>query len=918
VADADAAWMWYLPNAVLDAPYGQAYYYANLTVAEDDTPAVAYYSGDNQVDVYVNGRFVGTNANAGAISTASVTLSAGTNVIVLRATNWGSSAGVIFSLADGHTGATLLNTGNASQPLWAWSPCAGSLGAGGVAVAGTVAPVVPPPPAVNCSAYEPADYPYSNPFYTASGSLSGSQGGSFFAWSGGVAAVDPTAAFIWSSPGAVTDAPVDTAYYNATVHATQLTHVTIYASADNQVDVFLNGLFVGSNADWSTTATLSATLQAGSNAVQLRARNWGGSAGLIMTLLDEEGAVLLNTGSPTSLTSWSTSPCSELFPPVPPPPAFAPAPPGGSGPNSVACAADTPRAAVYLTAPAHTTSSGFAWADFSIVDASAAWIWNTPNAAADAPSAQAYFSATLTLAAPADVLLFFSADNSAEVSLNGTVVASVSDWSKVASVAASLPAGDTPLSVRAVNWAGPAGLVLTVRDAVTGAVLLNTGAANVGAWSWCGAPVTVDTLEVSTELSALTQQGGALSADAMAALAAAIALQTGVDADNVFVGDAYASGADSPLSATPVAAAPPGAGTPPAGAATPPAGGASAGPASAGPASAGPASGRRRRLVDDVSLSIVISGLGSNESTAQAVAAVLGSPTTLMRLATAAGVSSLRLATQPSVSARVASTMPPAPVLIVEPGVQTPTVQTPAMPPPAIQAPVVPQPPMAQAPPVVPSPPAAALAPGGQAPLVPPPVVAAQAPLVPPPVAVRVVPPPPVSATTPPPPVVAPTVLASAMTLSSLTVAQFTPAAQSAFVGVLATQLGVATSAITVTGVTAAAATARRHLLQAAGITVAFTVAAPSSSSVAAITAAIVAAPASSGFTAALNTQLVAVGAPATTGVVVAAAPVTVSAGVPPAAPPVVVTGITTSSHAVVAATPALAVLLAAVLALVQ
>ena len=859
-----------------------------MTVAQA-TPAVAYFSADNQVDVYVGGLFVGTNANSGAISTAAVSLPAGNSIIVLRATNWGGPAGVIFSLADAQSGATLLNTGNASQAAaWAWSPCGGDLGAVNKATAGTVAPVMAPPPSVDCTQFaDPSEYPYTQPFFTASGSMSGS----FFAWSGGVAAVDPTAAFVWSTPAAVVDAPVNTAYYNATVVAAALKPVTIYASADNQVDVFLNGLFVGSNADWSTTATLSATLLAGVNTVELRAANWGGSAGLIMTMLDEHGAVLLNTGSPTFIDSWSVSPCSVLFPPAPPPAAFAPAPPGAAGPNSVACTAETQRASVYLTAPAHATGNGYAWADFSIVDASAAWIWNTPNAASEAPSAQAFFSATLTLAAPTDVLLFFTADNSADVSLNGTVVASLSDWSKVGSVAASLPAGDTPVSVSAINWGGPAGMILSVRDAVTGAVLLNTGAANASAWSWCGAPVTVDTLVVSTELSAL-MQGGALSGDATAALAAAIALQTGVDVGSVTVGGAA-------FVATPGAAgSPPAAGSlapptlaPPSIVADP------AGSGSSAPNAISSAAGRRRRLLD-VSLPIVISGIGANESTAQAVAAMLGSPTTLMRLAAAAGVGSVRLASQPAVSARVASLTPPpamvaaalpppaspepVPLVVVDDthaGVQSPVAGAAAgTPPPVAAAPVAAMPPLV----VTTPPPVVAAAPGVTAP---PPATAPPAAILPP---------------------VVPTVLASSMALAGITVAQFTPAAQMAFVSALAPQLGVAASAITVTGVTAATS-GGRHLLQT-GVVVAFTVSTPDASAAAAVTAAIVAAPASPAFTASLNTQLVAAGAPATTGVVVMAMPTAV-------VPPAVVVG--ASSHAV-AMTPALAVLLSVLLAFAQ
>jgi hypothetical protein len=127
----------------------------------------------------------------------------------------------------------------------------------------------------------------------------------------------------------------------------------------------------------------------------------------------------------------------------------------------------------------------------------------------------------------------------------------------------------------------------------------------------------------------------------------------------------------------------------------------------------------------------------------------------------------------------------------------------------------------------------------------------------------------------------APVVVSSSMTLSGMTVAQFTFAAQTAFKTALASQLSVSFSQIAVTGVTPAAA-AGRHLLQSS-IVVAFTVTTTSAAAATSITSGIASAATSPAFQTALNTQLTAVGAPTVSGV--AATPAVV-AGAPPAAAP--------------------------------
>jgi len=141
-------------------------------------------------------------------------------------------------------------------------------------------------------------------------------------------------------------------------------------------------------------------------------------------------------------------------------------------------------------------------------------------------------------------------------------------------------------------------------------------------------------------------------------------------------------------------------------------------------------------------------------------------------------------------------------------------------------------------------------------------------------------PPPPVSMPPLPPAMAGTVTVAASLTLSGLTVAQFTGAVQTAFVNTLATQLSVAASAITITGVTAASGSGR-HLLQTNSINVAFTVTTTSSAVASTVSSQITTISTGSGGTS-FAAALVTAGVP-TTGVALAVSPVTTAA--PAAAP---------------------------------
>jgi hypothetical protein len=117
--------------------------------------------------------------------------------------------------------------------------------------------------------------------------------------------------------------------------------------------------------------------------------------------------------------------------------------------------------------------------------------------------------------------------------------------------------------------------------------------------------------------------------------------------------------------------------------------------------------------------------------------------------------------------------------------------------------------------------------------------------------------------------------VSATISLAGLTVATFNTTAQAAFTSTLATTLSVFPNAITITSITAAAATGGRHLLQS-GVVVAFSVASPTAAIATTTSTGITAATSGAGavtFVGSLNAALAAAGAPTVTGMSVVAAP---------------------------------------------
>jgi hypothetical protein len=117
-------------------------------------------------------------------------------------------------------------------------------------------------------------------------------------------------------------------------------------------------------------------------------------------------------------------------------------------------------------------------------DSTARWIWYTSGARTSAPAAGAYFYGQYTATATVEATVYFTADNSASLSVDGVPMgANISDFTAIRAVPVTLAAGPHLFEIYAENQAvGAAGLLVTVKSAA-GAVLLST-ASYATKWSW--------------------------------------------------------------------------------------------------------------------------------------------------------------------------------------------------------------------------------------------------------------------------------------------------------------------------------------------------------------------------------------------------------------------------------------------------
>ena len=175
----------------------------------------------------------------------------------------------------------------------------------------------PPPPLYNENVVSPD---YDDSWWGAAVQLEQGVGSAFGPRPGApVGWPDASAWWVWSSMGDSVRDPVDTgtAYFRKTFTVGAPTTATIYATADNVFDLYLDGVQVlssgasqllnGSPA-WQTTFQVTVSLTAGEHLVAIRGRNlphfaafeaerYSNPAGLIATVIAQGGANLARTNN---------------------------------------------------------------------------------------------------------------------------------------------------------------------------------------------------------------------------------------------------------------------------------------------------------------------------------------------------------------------------------------------------------------------------------------------------------------------------------------------------------------------------------------------------------------------------------------------------------------------------------------------
>ncbi|KAG2485372.1 hypothetical protein HYH03_015863 [Edaphochlamys debaryana] len=294
-----AEWIWSSPNAAVSAPQDVVSYFSTTLLISTATHVVLHIVPDNRCDVFLDGALQGVVVTGWDRTTSywqmPLRLRAGRPQLTLRCVNYlntsapeggyGSSpAGLLLSLVSAADGSVLAR----SDAYWS-SRLSRQLGALGGATT---------------KAAELGD-PGMGPWFAEH-------------WT-----VDPGALWIWASL-AYTDALTNTSYvFSRAFDLPEATPAALYVLADDTVDVFLNGVYLGSTGGgWGDPQppTLLLDLAGGRSTLALRAANqWGqgnegyNPAGLLASLVapgrgpDADGVVVVHTDG-----SWDCTPQSVL------------------------------------------------------------------------------------------------------------------------------------------------------------------------------------------------------------------------------------------------------------------------------------------------------------------------------------------------------------------------------------------------------------------------------------------------------------------------------------------------------------------------------------------------------------------------------------------------------------------------------
>jgi len=254
---------------------------------------------------------------------------------------------------------------------------------------------------------------------------------------------DNTASWIWYTPDAHMNAPVNTVpvsiqylYYNRSGYNIK---ATLYVIIDNVGDILLNGVILTNSS--SSGKKINITIPTGKNLFEFKVINQGGPAGLVVAVYYQNTRNLLfHTDS-----TWKFVKQPDLV-------------------NFSYSANALP---VYVAIPYGGSPWGTGWKNnIGLNDSSANWIWYTPNAQNNAPVNPnpvifQYIYSNNT-GSNISATLYCIPDDWTSFSLNNRLI--VSNTSNAIRVNLLILPGNNLFEFNAINGGGPAGLVVTVYD----------------------------------------------------------------------------------------------------------------------------------------------------------------------------------------------------------------------------------------------------------------------------------------------------------------------------------------------------------------------------------------------------------------------------------------------------------------------
>jgi hypothetical protein len=230
-------------------------------------------------------------------------------------------------------------------------------------------------------------------------------------------------------------------YFTAVYSASTAVRATIYYTGDNSPELTVNGKkSYGSPRDWKTLATSQVILVPGLNYIQFKVEDDGGSAAGLLASMQINGAF----GQLFTDTTWQVTRD----------------PLRGSATDTSAC---LPKASCAVSKGAYGAGT---WGEgvTGWPDRTAHWMWG----ASRAPTL--YFFTVFGASVAATATFFYTGDDSAELTVNGKLVGSISDWRKFATSQVQLIAGDNNIVFKVNNPIGGSGAGLLASMQINGEV----------------------------------------------------------------------------------------------------------------------------------------------------------------------------------------------------------------------------------------------------------------------------------------------------------------------------------------------------------------------------------------------------------------------------------------------------------------